>query len=238
MAETSSKSPDLPDSGAREDYERTLDRLCQFRRADRIIRSCMRVVIRTVFFLYFRFRIRGAENVPLEGPVMLVCNHISHLDPMMVGGSSPRYMTYMAKESLFRVPVLGPLYRALGAFPIRRGRSDRAALRLAVQILDRGLPLLIYPEGTRSRDGRFQEPQLGAAMIALMAKEVTIVPVRVEGSYDAFPPGVWFPRPRKISIAYGKPFKVRDLPGLPEEKKALYRALADEMMTRIVSASA
>lgn len=186
--------------------------------------------------LYFRLSIRGYWNIPKSGPVIVVANHSSHLDPPLIGGTLPRRMIFLAKAELFEGAVLGRAITWLGAFPIKRGGGDRAAIRAAVEVLRKGNALLMFPEGNRSLDGELREAKTGVAMLLQQVPEATIVPVRIEGTFEAMPPRGGFPRPRKVRLTVGKPFLVSDLERLPGEKKQLYQELGRQIMKRIADA--
>lgn len=158
----------------------------------------------------FRLKIVGAENVPAEGPVVLASLHRSNWDPLAVGVRLKRRMRPMAKVELMRAPVLGWVLRHGGAFPVRRGETDTQAIASALSILRAGGLLLMFPEGTRNRDGH-AVVQPGAARIALQAK-AAIVPVAVMNTDRArlIPPR--FPQFR---VAYGPPLELADLEGQP-----------------------
>jgi len=128
-----------------------------------------RVFLRAFFRVLSRWEVRGGEHVPAEGGVLLIANHTSYADPPIVGTASPRPVNFMAKAELFRIPLLGWLIRRTHAFPVRRGTTDREALRRAIRLLRSGRVLLVFPEGTRSPDGRLMEAEQGAAFIALTA---------------------------------------------------------------------
>ncbi|GAW28084.1 MAG: lysophospholipid acyltransferase family protein [Bacillota bacterium] len=108
----------------------------------------------------------GEKNLPVEGPVIIAANHVSNLDPVVVGCAFDRKVSYLAKEELFQVPVLSWIIRHLGAFPVKRGTGDRGAIRAALDVLEKGDCFGIFPEGTRSKDGNLQQPKLGVAMLA------------------------------------------------------------------------
>ena len=119
--------------------------------------------------LLFRLEARGTEHVPRRGPVLLVGNHSSLLDPPLVGGVAPRPLSFMAKAELFRVPLLGGLIRRLNARPVRREGADAGALRTALRILQDGGLLLMFPEGTRGPEGSLRPAKPGAAMLAVLS---------------------------------------------------------------------
>ena len=106
-----------------------------------------RTLVRTLLGLFWRFRVVDAANVPLDGPLILACNHMSYFDPPALGAAATRPVTYMAKQELFKIPVLGPIITGLGAFPVDRSRGDVAAIKTAIGVLERGTCLGIFPEG-------------------------------------------------------------------------------------------
>lgn len=180
--------------------------------------------------LLFRLEVHGQEHVPPTGPVLLASNHVSVLDPPLVGGASPRVLHFMAKEELFRIPLFGRLITALNARPVKRDGSDSRALKTALRLLGEGRALLVFPEGTRGVEGRLASGKPGAGMLAVMSG-AAVVPVHVSGSGRALPPGRMIPRPAKVRIRFGPPlhFKV----GRDEERKEGYREATTEIMRAI-----
>ncbi|MEW8959916.1 MAG: lysophospholipid acyltransferase family protein [Moorella sp. (in: firmicutes)] len=153
-----------------------------------------------IFLRFFcRWKVVGRENFPLEGPVIVVANHISLLDPVVVGVASPRMVRFMAKEELFHIPVVKWIIKGLRAFPVRRGRSDRGALKTALEVLKAGQVIGIFPEGKRSRDGRLLPFQHGAALLALKAG-APLLPAAIKNTDKVFRGG-------RITITFGKPLK-------------------------------
>ncbi len=187
--------------------------------------------------LYFRLSRKGLRNVPRRGAVLFVANHCSHMDPPLLSLATGRPVTFLGKSDLFDIPFLGTYITLLGAFPVRRGEGDRGAIRTCVNLLKDGRALVIFPEGTRSPDGKPQEPKLGAAMVLSMAPETTVIPVRIEGSFEAFGGGKKFPLPKKISMTMGKPFRLADLSDLPTVKKQLYHEIGSRIMAKIADAT-
>jgi len=180
---------------------------------------------RVVMKILFRLEIRHAERFPAEGPVVLACNHVSNADPPLVGVASPRRVNIMAKEELF-VPVIGTLYRILGAFPVRRGGADRTAIKHGIDVLKNGECLMIFPEGTRSRTGHLGKAQPGALMMASKAK-ATIVPTCIVGTDFVREKG-WWP---KVVVSFAEPIV------FPEGivNKEMLHSLTEEMMRRIAT---
>jgi 1-acyl-sn-glycerol-3-phosphate acyltransferase len=180
--------------------------------------------------VFFRLEVRGREHVPATGPVLIVSNHVSVLDPPFVGASAPRPLHFLAKEELFRVPVLGRLIHALNARPVRRDGSDSRALKTALRLLAERRAVLVFPEGTRGVEGRLAAGKPGAGMLAVMSG-APVVPVFVSGTARALPPGRALPRPGRVRVSFGPPltFKSRG----DERRKDAYREATDEMMRAI-----
>ncbi|AYA76854.1 1-acyl-sn-glycerol-3-phosphate acyltransferase [Bacillus sp. Y1] len=154
-----------------------------------------RSVVNMIYKPLYRIETIGQENIPKVGSVLLCSNHISNLDPIVVGTTTPRAVHFMAKEELFRVPVIGKLFPHLNAFPVKRGMSDREALRKGLAVLKEGEVLGLFPEGTRSKTGELGEGLAGAGFFATRS-EALIVPCAVIGPYKAF---------NKLKVVYGKP---------------------------------
>jgi 1-acyl-sn-glycerol-3-phosphate acyltransferase len=165
-----------------------------------------RLTIGTAVKVFAPLRNYGADRVPLEGGVVLAFNHFSWIDPPAFGASSPRTIYFMAKIEAHTVPGLGQLIRAFGTFSVRRGESDREAVRIMRQIVRDGNALGLFVEGTRQRSGIPGEAQPGAAMVALQ-EDVPVVPAAIHGSQD-WKPGNFHP----VSIAWGEPMRFEGLP--------------------------
>lgn len=153
---------------------------------------------------YFHMRWQGTEYIPPSGGVVLACNHLSNLDPVLLAAVCPRQISYLAKIELFKIPVLGSLIQGYGAIPLRRSASDPEAIRLAENVLEQGELLALFPEGTRSRDGQLKPFRFGAARLALKY-ELPLVPAAIVGTERAMPTGVKFPRRVSVALAFGPP---------------------------------
>ena len=148
----------------------------------------------------YQFEVIGKENFPRDGGVLLCSNHISNLDPPTVGIAAPRQVHFMAKEELFSAPVLGKILPHINAFPVKRGMSDRDALRKGLSILKDGKVLGLFPEGTRSKTGEIGKGLAGAGFFALRSK-AHIVPCAVIGPYKPF---------KRLKVVFGKPIEFDD----------------------------
>jgi 1-acyl-sn-glycerol-3-phosphate acyltransferase len=161
---------------------------------------------RGVASLIGRWDIAGLEHVPATGACIIACNHQSFLDPPLVGCSLRRETFFFARKSLFNNPLLGTLLRTCNTIPVDRdGGSDVAAFKRVFSILRNGQSLLMFPEGTRSKDGELQDAQAGIGLIACKT-QVPVVPVRVFGTREILPRGSFWLRPNaRLSVVFNKP---------------------------------
>jgi 1-acyl-sn-glycerol-3-phosphate acyltransferase len=201
-----------------------------------------RFVLRPLMFLLLRPRITGRENVPLEGPVVLASNHLSFIDSIVIPLAAPRRVAYLAKAEYFTTKgfngwVTRTLFTALGAHPIEREtqRAAQAALDTALGLLTEGLAFGVYPEGTRSKDGRLGRGKTGVAWLALTA-DCPVVPVGLVGTDKVQPVGANWPRPHRISIAFGKPLTFPEQRGQAGRNQAR-RIVTDRIMEAIAELS-
>ncbi len=183
-------------------------------------------IIHKVIFIFIRifnnWEIEGQENLPTTGPVVVVANHVSLWDPPVLACSIKRPVRFMAKEELFNIPVLGKIIKLLNAFPVKRGKIDRNALRMAAKCLENGEVLGLFPEGTRSKTGKLLPLQPGSALFALRAGS-PLVPVGLKGTKTAFPL-TWR---GKIKVKIGKPLVYNDLYGKKINEADLQRVTED-----------
>ena len=184
--------------------------------------------------LLFRIRFRGTEYVPPSGPMVIAPNHVSFMDPILVTIPIRRPLHYMALEPFFHVRGLGALMRWCRAFPVRETEADGPAVRAALRLLHAGEPLVIFPEGGRSLDGRLQPFRSGTFRIALAAK-APVVPVTIAGGFEAWPAHRRLPRRGRITITYHPPLTSADLPATAD-RKAQPALLADLVRQRIAEA--
>lgn len=179
-------------------------------------------VRRFVFGALGGMRVLHEDRVPAEGPIILAPNHVSTLDPPIVACASPRTLAFMAKEELFRPPVFGPLIRSLNAFPLKRGKGDIEAVKMALRLLEARYALLIFPEGTRG-PGEVMLP-FESGVYALARKTgAPVVPVGVCGTARVLPKGSKMPRRGRMTVAFGRPMLAADY-GAGEEAKRAFLA--------------
>ncbi|MGB3404939.1 MAG: lysophospholipid acyltransferase family protein [Microcoleaceae cyanobacterium] len=160
-------------------------------------------VVSPVLHTYFRGRIYNTERVPQAGPLVVVSNHASDFDPPILSNCMRRPVAFMAKEELFQVPVLKQAITLYGAYPVKRGASDRSALKAAIDSLERGWATGVFLEGTRTADGRIHQPKLGAALIAAKAK-APLLPVCLWGTENIVQKGYSLPKPVAITVRIGE----------------------------------
>ncbi len=180
------------------------------------------------------WEIRGREHVPPAGAVIVASNHISYWDPPLVSIAAVRGMYFLAKEELFRPPVFGPLIRAFNAIPIRRGVVDMTGLTKAMDVLRAGRALIMFPEGTRARDGELHGARPGVGLLAV-ATDARIVPTFIMGSNQ---PGKWMFRQVKLRVLFGPSRTWRELAGPDAELepgRALYQSVGAGLMREIAA---
>ena len=170
-----------------------------------------KLVVRTMARTLWRARVFGTENVPRDGPLIVACNHVSYLDPPLMGSLCPRRIRYMAKKELFAMPVLGTVISALGAYAVDRRGSATAAIKRSLQVLAEGGAIGIFPEGTRNPHGTVT-PQTGVALLASLAG-APVVPACILGTARAW-------RLARVEVAFGAPL------ALPAGRKATRDDLA------------
>ncbi|MFN2616354.1 MAG: 1-acyl-sn-glycerol-3-phosphate acyltransferase [Thermoleophilaceae bacterium] len=195
----------MPESG-QDSFSRRLARYHERTRrrgVNRFVYWTARAVLEPAIVLYFRLRRTGRRHIP-DGAVILATNHRSFLDPFLVGICASHPVYFMAKKELFRNRLLGWLLSRLGAFPVRRGESDAEAVRTSLELLERGQPVVIFPEGTRIRTGSLAAPRRGVGRLAL-ASGAPVVPIAIKGSERAR--RGWRIRPVKVHVRCGPPLR-------------------------------
>jgi 1-acyl-sn-glycerol-3-phosphate acyltransferase len=186
---------------------------------------------------YFRGRAYHAERVPTHGPFILAANHASFIDPPLVGAPLNRDIHYLARASLFRHPLANWLLRSCNSVPVERDGGGAAGLRAIFERLQAGAGIILFPEGTRSPDGRLQPARSGIGLIVIKST-CPVVPVRVFGTFEAFGRHLRFPRPKPVVVKYGQPCDFTALRAeartcTKERLKAMYQEVADSIMRAI-----
>lgn len=171
-----------------------------------------RALLWIAFRLGFGLRVEGREHEPAHGAVLAICNHVSAVDPPIAGCALRRQARYMAKQELLDTPALGWLLWSIGVYPVRRGEPDRRAIRTTIDCLTRGDLVVMFPEGTRSPDGRLMTAEHGAALVALRVG-VPVLPMAVIGSQHAMPKGARFPRRAQVTVRIGPVLRVPKVEG-------------------------
>ncbi len=182
---------------------------------------------------FFDLRVFGQDHIVEEGPALLAMNHQSFLDPPFAGISCRREVSYLARKTLFDIPVAGPIIRRLNVIGVDRDGSDVAALKAVIRVLRTGGCTVVFPEGTRSRDGKLQPARAGAGFI--IAKTLApVVPMRIFGAFDAFPRGAKFPRMTPVTVVVGEPmrFTADDVAGDP---RLVFQRLSEQVMAKIAT---
>lgn len=199
-------------------------------------------VFRAIFATYFRWRVFGAENVPLKGGVILAGNHASFLDPPLIGCGLNRTISFLARESLFRFPGMGALLRSWSVVPVDRDGGGARGLKNIMDRLLGGSGIVLFPEGTRTKDGRLQSARSGIGLTVIKST-APVVPVRVFGTFEAYGRNHKFPRPRRIAVKYGRPMNFDVLRAEAQtctkpRLKEIYQQVADELMAAIAKLEA
>ena len=194
-------------------------------------------LFRAVYATYFRWRVFGAENVPLQGGVILASNHASFLDPPLVGSGLNRDINYLARESLFRFPGVGALLRSWNAVPVDRDGGGAKGLKIILNRLLDGGGIILFPEGTRTKDGNLQPARSGIGLTVIKST-APVVPVRVFGTYEAYGRHIKIPRPYRVAVKYGRPMNFEALRAEAKtcdksRLKEIYQQVADEIMAAI-----
>ncbi|MBI1345473.1 1-acyl-sn-glycerol-3-phosphate acyltransferase [bacterium] len=187
--------PPLPDPVRRNVYWRTI----QF-------------ILQNFFCFWLRYRARGIEHLPTTGGALLLVNHQSYVDPLLVGLPLTRPVSYLARDNLFRVPIIGHILRNTYVMPINREAASTTSIREAIRRIDGGFYVGIFPEGTRTLDGTVGEMKPG--FLALLRRtKVPVIPVGIAGAYECYPKGTPFPWPGKVRVVFGEAIPREQLDG-------------------------
>jgi 1-acyl-sn-glycerol-3-phosphate acyltransferase len=189
--------------------EADADRLPHPTRPNWLWRS-LQVILRIVFIVWLRYRVRGLKHVPPEGGGLILVNHQSFLDPLLVQLGMARPVSWIGRENLFRVPLIGWIIRKTYSMPIKRESGGTAIIRESVRRMQHGFLVGIYPEGTRTSDGSVGPFKPGFVAMIRRGK-LPVYPVGIAGAFHALPRGAWFLRPRKVRVVFGEPIPFEEL---------------------------
>ncbi len=202
-----------------------------------VVYYCGWIFFRTLYLTYFRARMYNAERVPESGPVIIASNHASFLDPPLVGSCLHRGISYLARDTLFRYPGVGWLLRNWDSVPVDREGGGATGLKAILDRLLAGAAIILFPEGTRTRDGKLQPARSGIGLVVIKST-APVVPVRVFGTYEAFGKHVRLPLPYQLTVKFGKPMAFAALRAEARtcsktRLKQIYQQVADEIMAAI-----
>ena len=187
--------------------------------------------------VYFRWRVYNPERVPLKGSVILAANHASFLDPPLVGSGLHRQINYLARASLFRYPGVGWLFRNWNAVPVERDGGGAAGLKAILERLLAGGAIILFPEGTRTKDGKLQPARSGIGLTVIKSDAV-VIPARMFGTFECYSRTIHFHLPKQLTVKYGEPMKFEKLRAEAKtcdkaRLKQIYQEVADEIMAAI-----
>jgi 1-acyl-sn-glycerol-3-phosphate acyltransferase len=185
--------------------------------------------VRILYRIIFGLKIEGLDNVPRTGSLIIAANHRSYLDPPIIGSTAPREIHFMAKASLFKKPVLGLLIHYLNSIPVTRSGQDLASLRTALEVLESGGALLIFPEGTRSRTEQFLKATGGIGLLVKQS-QTPVLPVFIQGTRGALRRIF---KHRGLKVTYGQPFLITDFDERFGTGSQAYRAFGEFILKKI-----
>ncbi|VAX36988.1 Acyl-CoA:1-acyl-sn-glycerol-3-phosphate acyltransferase [hydrothermal vent metagenome] len=163
-------------------------------------------LIKLLSWIYFPCTFIGRENIPAKGAFLITSNHISNLDPFLIGSGFSRKLNYLAKEELFRTKFTNFFFRKVGAFPIKRGGADLGAIKEVFKRLKSEEPVLLFPEGTRTLDPAKRKIQAGVGLIAAKSG-LPVIPVYINGSDKVLPAGAKWLKRNRVTVTFGKAFQ-------------------------------
>lgn len=180
---------------------------------------------------FYDLTVIGRENIQFDGPALITSNHVSYVDPPFVGCAFDEDIHFLARKTLFRFPWSNWLLTRWQAIPVDRDRPDPGSIKMIFRRLKEGKKVIIFPEGTRSPDGKLLPGEPGVGMLIAKA-QVPVIPVRIYGAYEAMPREKKLPQPASVTIVFGKPWRY-DPADFPNAGKDLYQRISNEVMRRI-----
>ena len=201
------------------------------------IYRCGWIGFRALYAVYFRWQVFNAERVPLTGPVILASNHASFLDPPLVGSGLHRPINYLARQNLFRYPGIGWLLRKWNSVPVDRDGGGAAGLKAILDRLLAGGAIILFPEGTRAKDGKLQPARSGIGLTVIKSDAV-VIPVRTFGTFECYNRKLKLHLPKRLAVKYGEPMRFEKLRAEAKvcskiRLKEIYQEVADEIMAAI-----
>jgi len=195
-----------------------------------------------MYATYFHWRVFNAERVPLKGGVILASNHASFLDPPLVGSGLHRPINYLARASLFRYPGIGWLLRKWNSVPVDRDGGGASGLKAILDRLLAGGAIILFPEGTRTKDGKLQPARSGIGLTVIKSDAV-VIPVRTFGTFECYNRKIKFHLPKQLAVKYGEPMRFEKLRAEAKacskpRLKEIYQEVADEIMAAIAKLEA
>lgn len=166
--------------------------------------------LQNVFAFWLTYRAYGLENLPPAGGGLIVANHQSYLDPLLIGLPLHRPISFLARDSLFKVPLLGWILRNTYVMPINRDAASPSSIRECLKRMEEGFLVGIFPEGTRTPDGEMAQFKPGFLSL-IRRSDVPVYPVGISGAYEAYPKGAWFVLPKPVRVVYGQPITRHEL---------------------------
>jgi 1-acyl-sn-glycerol-3-phosphate acyltransferase len=195
------------------------------------------IVLGTFFRTYCRSRYLNVERVPLTGGAILASNHASFMDPPLVASGVWRQMNFLARDTLFTVPVVGSILRSWEVVPVDREGGGPGGLKGIMDRLERGRAVVLFPEGTRTRDGQIGKARSGIGLVVIKST-APVIPVRLFGTREAFGRGAKFIKPHRVQVKFGSPINFAALRAeakvcSKERLRRIYQQVADELMFTI-----
>lgn len=198
----------------------------------------LQFIMQNIFCVWLGYRARGLERLPPTGGALFLINHQSYVDPLLVGLPLTRPVSYLARDNLFGVPVIGHILKNTYVMPINREAASTASLREAIRRIDAGFYVGIFPEGTRTLDGRVGEFKPG--FLALLRRtEVPVIPVGIAGAFESYPKGRPFPWPGRVRVVFGEPLDRARLEAFGKgDGDALLDYVREQVVTCVTAAQA
>ncbi len=199
-----------------------------------MLHRILKILISLILKPFYSLRVKGLENLPKKGAVILVANHCSYLDPLCLGLAVPRKINWMVLKPYYDLWWLRWFFKASLCFPVNIDKPNIEAVRHALWVLKQGRMLGVFPEGSRSEDGRLKKGEFGAALLALKSA-APILPVAIEGAFEAYPPGAILPKPHPVNVSFGKCFTINSFDHISKENLRIATKQIMENIKRLIT---